>query len=333
MTVKMLKFGILASHQWPRELPLRENIEGLVSLVQVARDLSFDSVFTINHFLGNLSSPQPVSMMATLIPHSGDMALGTGILLLPLFHPVHIAEEFASLDQLSGGRIVLGVGIGYREEEYNAFRVNMGSRGRMLEESLKVIRALWSGMEIDHQGEFYNVQGKISCPPYQKNGPKIWIGAGARKAVERAARLGDAWFTPGNTPNPEYMPKHIDIYNSALKKAGKPIDGIERPLLKEVLISEDPKQAREDVIFYMRKEYKAYSNYQALTWFEDRWDELLEHSILVGTPDEVADKIRSFNKMGFNHFIFRPFWGGLPYEKAEKTLRLLAEEVRPQLTP
>ena len=327
----MIRLGLLASHQWPRELPLAESISGLVDLVQTARDLSFDSVFTINHFLGNLASPQPISMMATLISHSGNMQVGTGILLLPLFHPVHVAEEFASLDQLSGGRMILGVGVGYRKEEYAAFSVNMKKRGRMLEESLQVIRALWTCEEIDHEGEFYRVQGKISCPPVQPGGPKIWIGAGARKPVQRAAKLGDAWFVPGNTPSPEYMPKHIAIYNEALAAAGKPTEGIERPLMKEVYVSHDPAQARKEVVHYMRKEYEAYANYDALRWFEDRWDEILEHSLLVGTPDQVVTKMRAFMDMGFNHFIVRPFWGGLPYATAERTLRLLAEEVRPQL--
>ncbi len=299
--------------------------------MQTARDLSFDSVFTINHFLGNLTSPQPISMMATLIPHSGTMRIGSGILLLPLFHPVHVAEEFATLDQLSGGRVILGVGIGYRKEEYNAFSVNMKKRGRMLEESLAVIRALWTGEQIDHEGEFYNVKGVISCPPAQPGGPEIWIGAGARKAVQRAARLGDAWFTPGNTPSPEYMPKHVAIYNEALQAENKPTEGIERPLMKETYISYDPEEARQEVVHYMRKEYQAYANYEALTWFENRWDEILEHSLLVGTPDQVAEKMRGFMAMGFNHFVVRPFWGGLPYDAAQRTLRLLAEEVRPQL--
>jgi len=98
-----------------------------------------------------------------------------------------------------------------------------------------------------------------------------------------------------------------------------------------VYVSHDPAQARKEVVHYMRKEYEAYANYDALRWFEDRWDEILEHSLLVGTPNQVAKKMRAFMDMGFNHFIVRPFWGGLPYATAERTLRLLAEEVRPQL--
>lgn len=327
----MIKLGLLASHQWPRELPLDTSISGLIELVQTARDLSFDSVFTINHFLGNLASPQPISMMATLIPHTGNMQIGTGILILPLFHPVHVAEEFATLDQLSGGRMILGAGVGYRKEEYRAFGIDMKQRGRMLEESIEVIRSLWSGEEVDFQGRYYNVQGRISCPPRQSGGPKIWIGAGARKAVQRAARLGDAWFTPGNTPSPDYMPKHLAIYNDALQAAGKATAGIERPLLKEVYVSHDPNEAKREVVHYMRKEYQAYASYEALSWFEDRWDEILEHSLLVGTPEQVTRKMQTFVEMGFNHFVLRPFWGGLPYDRAERTLRLLAEEIRPQL--
>src|SRR6185312_15759977 len=112
--------------------------------------------WTINHFASNLATPQPISMMARLIDRSGDMQIGSGILLLPMFHPVHVAEEFATLDQLSGGRVALGVAAGYREHEFAAFGVDAETRFARMDESIRVIRALWSCEPVDFHGRFYS---------------------------------------------------------------------------------------------------------------------------------------------------------------------------------
>jgi alkanesulfonate monooxygenase SsuD/methylene tetrahydromethanopterin reductase-like flavin-dependent oxidoreductase (luciferase family) len=327
-----LQFGILASHQFPAELDVRDNLKAMFGLVESARDLGFDSVFSINHFVGNLVTAQTISVMARLIEISGSMRVGTGILILPLYHPLHIAEEFATLDQLSGGRIVLGVGVGYRDEEFDAFGIPKAERGARLEEGVKLIRELWSGKPVDFTGRFWSIKGhRIGIPPCQQGGPPIWIGAGARKAVERAARVGDAWLTPGNSPNPGYAAKHIGYYDAALAAVGKPTSGIVRPLLKEMYIAEDPAEARRDILDYLGREYRAYANYNDIKWFDTEWEGLLKNSMFVGSPEEVTGQMQAFIDMGFNHFILRSFWGGLPWQKAERALRLFAEKVRPHL--
>ncbi|MGJ3558031.1 LLM class flavin-dependent oxidoreductase [Streptomyces sp. INA 01156] len=154
-----MKFGIMASHQYPHTDDLGKHLSDLFGTVELAAELGYDSVWTINHFQSNLATPQPISMMTSLIPRSGNMTLGTGILLLPLFHPVHVAEEFATLDHLSGGRVVLGVGAGYRENEFAAFGIDPDTRFRRLDESLRLIRALWSGQTVHQEGEFYPLSG------------------------------------------------------------------------------------------------------------------------------------------------------------------------------
>lgn len=326
-----MKFGILASHQFPRDADLGRSMGELIEFVQTSRDLGYDSVFTINHFLGNLQTPQTVSMMARLIDHSGSMMLGTGILILPLYHPIHVAEEFATLDQLSGGRVVLGVGAGYRQEEFDSFGIPMEHRGGRLSEGIELIRKLWTDETISYSGQHFQISEKrIGVAPLQPGGPKIWVGAGARIPVARAAKLGDAWLTPGNSPSPDYLPKHVAIYNEALTKCGKPLDGIERPILKEMFVDEDGERARMMAVEYLRREYAAYGQYDALDWFNSRWEELIENSLLVGTPDEVAQKIREISSHGYNHYVFRCFWGGMPFAEAARCLTLFANKVIPQ---
>jgi alkanesulfonate monooxygenase SsuD/methylene tetrahydromethanopterin reductase-like flavin-dependent oxidoreductase (luciferase family) len=325
-----MKFGILASHQFPQDADLGESIKGMLGVVEYARDLDYDSVFTINHFVANLQTPQALSMTSKIIQISGRMQVGTGILILPLYHPVHIAEEFATLDHLSEGRVILGVGAGYRDEEYAAFGISKAERGGRLLESVEIIKALWTGEPVHYEGKYYQLNGqKIGIKPRTPGGPPLWIGAGARAAVERAARLGDAWLTPGNTPNPDYFSKHLAIYDDARRAANLPVEGIERPIIKELYVAEDPEEARRDVHEYLEREYRAYSQYGDLKWFETQKEALLKNSLVFGSPEQVTAKVRELTDLGFNHFVFRCAWMGMPWEKAKRSLRLFAEEVRP----
>ena len=166
-----MKFGIMASHQYLFEDDLQQRLAELWDIVEHAAELGYDSVWAINHFLGSLNTPQPISMMAKLIDHSGEMQVGSGILLLPLFNPIHVAEEFATLDQLSRGRVILGVGAGYRQHEFQSMGVPMERRGRRLDEGVRLIKALWSGERVSFEGEFYALdEQRIGILPYREGG-------------------------------------------------------------------------------------------------------------------------------------------------------------------
>jgi len=325
-----MRFGLIASHQYSFDDDLRQRIGELFDLAEHAAELGYDSIFVINHFVSNLATPQPISMMAKLLDHTGDMLVGTGILILPLFNPVHIAEEFATLDQLSGGRVILGVGAGYREHEFEALGVPMERRGKRLAEAVELIRALWSGEEVEYQGEFYKLPpNRIGVPPLTPGGPPIWIGAGAKNAVRRAARLGDAWYAPGNSPKPEFLQTSLDLYNAELERHGKPREGREYPVGVELYCAPTTERAVEEALPYARREYYTYAEYPALRWQRDRFDELVVNTLMLGSPEDLIAKIRRFEAMGFNHLIFRPFWLGMPIEKAKASLELFAKEVMP----
>ncbi len=323
-----MKFGIMAPHQYPFEDDLRTRLRELSGLVEHAANLGYHSVWTINHFLSNLATPQPISMMARLIDCSGEMRIGSGILLLPLFHPVHVAEEFATLDQLSGGRVSLGVAAGYREHEFQALGVDMDSRFRRLDEGIRLIKALWSGETVDFDGEFFSLRGaRCGVPPLQKGGPPIYVGAGGKKAVRRAARLGDGWYAPGNSPNPRYLPDHLAVYDAALAEYGRtPVD---RPIGVELYCAPTTERAVEEALPHARREYYSYAEYPALRWQRDRFDELVRHTLLLGSPEDLIERIRGYEALGFDHLIFRPMWLGMPVEQARRSLDLFAREVMP----
>lgn len=325
-----MKFGLIASHQYPFEEDLRERLEELFELTELAAELGYDSVFAINHFLSNLATPQPISMMGRLLERSGDMRVGTGILLLPLFHPVHVAEEFATLDQLYPGRVILGVGAGYREHEFEAMGVPMERRGGRLGESVELIRALWSGEEVEFDGDFYSLHGaRIGIPPRTPGGPPIWIGAGAKAAIRRAARLGDAWYAPGNSPKRGFLEGALQVHDEALAKAGKSREGREYPVGVELYCAPTSERAVEEALPYARREYHTYAEYPALRWQKERFDDLVAHTLMLGSPEDLYEKLRAFEQLGVDHVIFRPFWLGMPAKMARESLTLFAEEVMP----
>lgn len=327
-----MKFGILASHQYPQSENLRESLRDLFSLVEYAAELQYDSVFAIHHYVANLQTPQVISMTGALLRYSGNMSVGTAILLLPFMHPVHVAEEYATLDHLADGKLILGVGAGYRDVEFDAFSLNKRERGSRLNESIEVIRKLWTGEPVYHHGKYFSLDGqKISVKPLQKNGPPIWVGAGAFPAIERAARIGDAWLAPGNPPTEGWFDEAISRYNAALSESGKTDQVTDRPVIVELYCAATDELAREQSLPYVRDEYFTYSDYKQLSWQKSRFDYLWEKVFLVGSPETIAQKVLDLAKLGFNQVIFRPFWIGMPMPLSRESIRLVASEVRPLL--
>jgi alkanesulfonate monooxygenase SsuD/methylene tetrahydromethanopterin reductase-like flavin-dependent oxidoreductase (luciferase family) len=323
-----MKFGLIGSHQYPFDEDLPQRLEELFELTELAAELGYDSVFAINHFLSNLATPQPVPIMARMLERSGDMRVGAGILLLPLHHPVQVAEEFATLDQLYPGRVILGVGSGYRENEFEAFGVDAERRGAILSESVRLIRELWSGEEVNFDGEFYKVTGqRIGVPVRTPGGPPIWIGAGARGAIKRSARLGDAWYAPGNSPKKNYLRDSIALHDEVLAEVGKKREGREYPVNVELYCAPTTEQAWEEALPYARGEYHTYAEYPALRWQKDRFDELVQHTLLFGSPEDLHEKMVEFRELGITNVIFRPFWLRMPPEMSRRSITLFAKEV------
>ena len=323
-----MKFGLLLSFQYRRSEPLTARLEETVELVNAASELGFDSVFGVHHYLGNLVVPQPLTLLARLIPASGTMKLGTGIFIGTLTHPVHVAEEVATLDQLSEGRVILGVGVGYRNHEFRSFGVNPKTAGRRLVESVEVIRALWSGARVSHQGEFFQLEDQTTgVPPAQPGGPPIWVGAGVPATILRAARIGDAWLAPPNA-KPRYAIGNLESFRREAAAHGRLQQIRSYPIVRETYVSTSLAQAEKEVGRYIKDEYLDYSRY--LEFFAAMFADLRQKAFLWGSPDDVASGIDQLAAAGFDHFIFRMSWLGMPFSLTMKSLRLMASEVIPR---
>ena len=179
----------------------------LLAVAEASEDAGYTSIWTSDHIIVGSDFPRYGTMfesfttLAWLAAKTKRIRVGTSILVLPIRHAILTAKEAATIDQLSEGRLVLGVGLGWNQGEYKFVGASWPRRARHMDESLAVIRNLWSSPCPTFAGEFYRYENALFFPkPAQKNGPPIWVGGGSEPALRRAARYGDAWHADEAMP-------------------------------------------------------------------------------------------------------------------------------------
>jgi len=216
-----LRFGLWYAFRNP--LPLRRSYQDIYAeiLEQItwAEGIGDDDVWlTEHHFTEDGHAPSPLPQAAAIAVKTKKIRIGTGVLLLPLYHPVRVAEDCATIDILSGGRFELGVGVGYRVEEFAGLGIPREQRNGRANEGLEIIRRLWEGETVTYKGKYFQVENaRLTPEPIQKPRPPIWVGGFAGAAVKRAARLGDGYIGTGE------MRAQYKAYTEELRALGKDI--------------------------------------------------------------------------------------------------------------
>lgn len=300
-----------------------------------AEAAGFDSVWLGEHHNNPILHPAPLIGLAAIASRTSRIALGTGVLLLPLYHPLMVAEEGAMVDMISGGRLILGIGAGYAPEEFAAFGYPLKERGSRLEEGAVLLSRLWTEEHVTHHGRYYQVDDATVAPrPAQRPRPPIWFGAWAEAAVRRAARLGDAWFV-----GPSATLKEISLcarmYRKACADNGKGQGEI--ALFRYVFVA----RTTEEAIRVAGGPF-----IQAFERMYFRWphpvvkrphgpptiERLAEDRIILGDPKTCADEVNRFrNALNVKHLVCRFSVPGIPREACEWSLDLFTREVMPVL--
>jgi alkanesulfonate monooxygenase SsuD/methylene tetrahydromethanopterin reductase-like flavin-dependent oxidoreductase (luciferase family) len=335
-----LKFGLAIMNDFPPDVVPADRLGQIreqVRAARAARAAGISSIWMLQHYLGSMPTLQPVPTLAALAQESGDMTLGTNMFILPLRHPVDVAEEFATLDHLTGGRAIAGFGMGYRDNEFASFGVRMNSRVGRYEAAIEIIRGLWSGERVIHRGEHFCIDDeRISLPPVQVGGPPIWIGAGPHKAgALRAARLGDAWVVPPHV-DPERLAKVLGHYREERARLCKrdPADLVVR---RELLLDTDRERSRATGIAVRGRLTRKYAEYNAPQQgdaykhlsTEKAAEEVADQAYLFTDPAGAVAALKELEAEGLTYIILRAQWYDLPQQGVLRTLELFRDEVLP----
>ena len=333
------QFGIALRGQYPLDDDIHARFEELVEQARAADRLGYDSITkTSHHSTHPFQALQQLPVLARLTAEAPNVRLNAGIVLLSLYTPLEIAEQLATIDVMSGGRLIFGAALGYRDVEFKAFGSLKSRRGKRFEDNLIAIKRLWTEDTVEMAGEHFELDGASCLPkPLQTPHPPIWIGANADVALKRAARLGDCWYiNPHNRI--DTLERQIDIYKRALDEAGKPFPD-ELPMRREVFVARTKEEALRRCQPYLEQKYAAYH-----AWGQDQempegdddlgqqFDELLGDRFLIGSPEEVSEQIlRLHSRLGVNHLIMSIEWAGMPQSLVLETMQMLAEEVFPRV--
>jgi probable F420-dependent oxidoreductase len=190
--------------------------DGVRRVAETAEELGFDSVWATEHIIVGPEGVDPYGRVYAPLVTLGWIAgyterigLGTSILLLPLHHPIHLAKELATLQQLSGRPVTVGIGLGWHRDEFEFLGVEFEGRGRRVDESIRVMRALWSG-ERDFEGRYWSWHDATS-DPLPSPVPEIWVGGSSDRAIRRAREVGDVWH-PSRGSDPDHVRRVKEQY-------------------------------------------------------------------------------------------------------------------------
>jgi len=317
-------------------------------LARIAEAHGFDTA-TIghHHFMpGNLSDP--LTFLGAVAARTSTLRVGTGIFQLPIHHPVRVAEQVATIDQFSGGRISLGVGLGWWPLEYEVHGSNFRERGARMEEALQILKLVWTEEHVGFEGRFHSFPPLTVHPrPVQAPHPPLWVAGVADSAVERAARLGDAWLC-GPVQSLGKAQSCLEVYRRACAEAGTRPDWI---LRRYAWIGEDRRQVEDEVL-------PLYLDGLMAHWRESAEDdvekalfaridagedvppqEIAEDRLLWGDPEMVIGQIERYvRETGADH-VHAAFGAGLPgdaeqahlgsFEEIAAQVRLFGREVIP----
>lgn len=334
---KPFQFGLVVRGQAEHGEDIRRRFAETLAMVRLADRLGFDSVTKTAHYSAHpFQMLQLVPMLARFTAEAPRLRLNAGVVLLPLLSPLHVAEEFATLDVMSGGKIILGVGLGYRDVEFKAFGVPRTQRARRFEANLIAIRRLWTEEKVTMKTEYFELDEASCLPkPLQQPHPPIWVGANADPAVERAARLGDCWYI-GPAVEIAAVERQMELYRRALDAANKPFPE-ELPMRREVFIAKTREEAIRLCAPYLGAKYAAYNAWRQDLPSDDsgldqEFASLIGDRFLIGSPDEVAEQVIAIHRrLGVNHLVMSCEWAGMPESLAIETMEMIAKELFPRV--
>lgn len=329
-----LKFGLWYSFRNPAQwqVDYADLYEAHLRQIAWAETIGYDDVWlTEHHFCADGHAPSILPLAAAVAATTQRIRIGTGVLLLPLHDAVRVAEDCATIDILSRGRFELGVGIGYRLQEFAGLGRDTRDRATLMDEGLTIIRRLWDGESVDFDGKHYQLQGlRLTPPPLQRPRPPLWVGGFAPAAARRAARLADGYIGTAD------MAAQARLFQDEWQRLGRPGRGRLAGGHFWLIVSREPARTFAAVAPHVQYQIEVYNQWlkdagQALFPAISGPEDLRSLGILnVVTPAEAVDIIGAYAEAtGIERYYCWTVPPGYPVARMNEHVALFADEVMP----
>ncbi len=277
-----------------------------------AEELGFHSVWAQEAALGSWPQLSPLEAMTFAAACTGRLRLGCAVFVSTLHNPVHLAKALASLDQLSRGRVEIGVATGGKARPFAAFGIEPDQYVARFTEGIALMKALWTRERVTFGGKFWQLEGASMEPkPFRKPHPPLWFGGSGPAALRRAVREGDGFFGSGSSPTATFA-EQVRLVRRALQESGR--SAADFPIAKRVYVAIDENAARA----------RSRTN-EALERLYGQRVESIEAAAVAGPPADCVRELREVVAAGAELILFTPL-----FDQAEHAERLAAEVI-PQL--
>jgi alkanesulfonate monooxygenase SsuD/methylene tetrahydromethanopterin reductase-like flavin-dependent oxidoreductase (luciferase family) len=338
-----MNFGTFLLMQSPSARSSQEIFSRGVEVAQAAETLGFRNVWLAEHHFstyGYLS--RPVQLATYIAAKTTRLRVGTAVIVVPLHHPLVIAEEIATLDLLAGGRVDIGLGRGYQHYEFERFGLELDSSRARWEEAVDIILKAFSGRPFTYDGKFFKIPETTIFPqPLQQPRPPIWITAQSPDSVEAAVRRGFNVLTGGFGIPIERTAEFRRLFDRAVAEVKPPhllAVGVQRAVYVTDSVA-DARAAAEEARWNMRVTLSLRNHYERVEQGraiavpapkEPDTDDLLDRFLVIGTPDTCIRQIKRIQELvGITHFNCSFWFGDLEHPRVLRSMELFAREVMP----
>lgn len=332
-----LGYGLITCQRYPGDPRTATDLyREAIEQARACEAAGLDSVWTSeHHFWDDDYMPSLLVLSAAIAAATERISIGTGVLLAPLYHPIRLAEDAATVDLISGGRFILGLGMGWRTEEFDRLGVPVQGLGRRMTETVEVLRKAWGPATFTFKGKAFSIEETNVTPKPSRQVP-IWIGGFVDAALRRAGRIGDGYL--GSSVALDDLARRKDVVLRGMEKAGRDPSGFTFAVHEPVWVAGDPERELDEIlahVHYSRWKYRDMGNefgrkpgpLALPPPLDAEAKDSLAKSLIIGAPEEVAKRIGEFREVlgEGTHFIARSYYPGVPQGRALRQIEGLGE--------
>jgi probable F420-dependent oxidoreductase len=305
--------GVSLTGSFPQGMPA---IQEMMANVRRAERLGFDAIWSGDHLIMHSPIMDVMTVLASFAAITTRVTLGTAVYLMPLRHPVAIAKQVTSLDLLSGGRFIFGVGVGGEiVREFDAVGVPVQERGRRTDEGLEILTRLLCEDDVTYEGKHYQIRHVTLAPrPQQQPYPPIWVGGRSEAALRRTARFGSCWL--GYLVSSRRLQEALQHIHALAPTYGREPASIQGGMLLFTVIAKDYETGKRMAIANLSRRYN------------QPFDTLVDRYCVFGTPEQCLEKLQTFINAGMSHLVLS---FTCPAEQVPEQLERSARELLPRL--